>query len=398
MRKYFKMVAVLPSMFHSLIVLIRQGRLLDYFREFAGSATMARINLFCFLGSRFCKRKIGRIARRAIWNRAFNDLDFEALSWRPFEAPNWEVIERTLEQGKGVLVVTQHVGPYRRIFFEFIRRGGVINVVLADAVAQIIHRLVKDQLTRQGMHTEAASIEEKFKIINAEQAGSARKILRALRANEPVLVYTDGNTGVHGQLKANQHAVKVKFFDQWVTVRKGVCHLAYMAEAPMIPVLAKHTFSEGYSMEIGEPIRPNKTEMDRETFSKWGMQELFSLTESWIMDCPEQFEEWYRIHRWRDMTPSSELASSVIENTLTAGHHLQVDPARVWIINLHRKRLMVVRERCSIVKVGSLTESLLAELYKGTTFKRLTTQFKVSSVKSELIRLHGLQLLETASA
>ncbi|HZI87719.1 MAG TPA: hypothetical protein VFD48_12860, partial [Pyrinomonadaceae bacterium] len=93
------------------------GQLRSYFRQIRGTYTCAHMNLFLSLREPQQRRRIKQISRRNIWERVYNDLDFEALKWDPYDVVNLDALNQALEKGNGALLATQHVGPYRRIFY-----------------------------------------------------------------------------------------------------------------------------------------------------------------------------------------------------------------------------------------------------------------------------------------
>lgn len=386
------------------ITLAGQSR--SYFRQIKGTYSCAHMNLFLSLREPQQRRRIKQISRRNIWERVYNDLDFEALKWDPYDVVNLDALNQALEKGHGALLATQHVGPYRRIFYELMRRGHTVNIVLDAVLSAQIIPLIKNQLSRQNKPT--ADLEERFLVINAEKpGGSAREILRALKRNQPVIVYLDGNTGVGGQKETSQHSVIVEFFNQQIAVRKGACHLAYLAKAPIIPLFASWRDGRRPRMEFFDPIVPDSDE-DVESFCRQGMQKLYTLSERFIREQPEQFEEWFHVHRWRlpdagaqrtgDVSSLQKAYDELKQESEDGSTRYRVDQSKALVVDMGGKELLVDGERRRVLKAQPLTRVIIKELAEGRPLKKLMVQLENSysqkQVLEELTRLKSLHLLE----
>jgi lauroyl/myristoyl acyltransferase len=392
------------ALLRSLQRITLSGRSRSYFREIKGTYTCAHMNLFLSLREPQQRQRIKQIARGHIWERIYNDLDFEALNWGVFETVNLDALDQALKKGHGALLATQHIGAYRRIFYELIQRGFKVNLVLDAAVSAQGYTLIKTQLARQ--KKSLPDLESRLHIINAENPGSARQILRALKRNEAVVIYLDGNTGVGGQIETARHSVAVKFFGQQIAVRKGTCHLAYLAQAPIIPLFANWCDGRKPRMELFDPIVPDRAS-DVETFCRQGMQKLYTLSEAFIRKHPEQFEEWFHLHRWRlpeARQPAGEVSSlkeayNELKQEMADGSaRHRVDPSKALVMVVGGKELLLDSERGRVIKARPLTRAIVRELAAGCTLKRLMAQLQKSysqqEVLEELTRLRGLQLLE----
>lgn len=382
------------------------GRSGSYIREMKGNYSCAHMNLFLSLREPQQRQRIKQISRRNIWERVYNDLDFEVLKWEPYDVVNIDTLNQALEKGHGALLATQHVGPYRRLFYELIRRGHTVNIVLDAVVSAQLYPLIRNQLSRQ--NKSMPDLEERLLIINAEKpGGSAREILRALKRNQPVIIYLDGNTGVGGQKQTSQHSVTVEFFDQQIAVRKGTCHLACLANAPIIPLFASWRDGRCPTMEFFDPIVPDPDE-DVESFCRQGMQKLYTLSEQFIREYPEQFEEWFHVHRWRlpgagaqrtGDASSMKKAYEELEQELDGGScRYRVDQSKALVVDMGGKELLIDGERRRVLKARPLTRAIVKELAGGRTLNKLLAQFEKNysrnDILEELTRLRGLQLLE----
>src|SRR5690349_5788694 len=120
MSRTSKTMATGVALARSLQRITLAGRARSYLREMKGTYTCAYMNLCLSLREPQQRLRIKQISRHNIWERLYNDLDFEALGWGPFDVVNLEALQQALQKGHGALLATQHVGPYRRIFYELI--------------------------------------------------------------------------------------------------------------------------------------------------------------------------------------------------------------------------------------------------------------------------------------
>ncbi len=391
------------TLVRSLKQLIASRRLKAFFREVKGNYTLTYLNLFLCLRDVYSRRELARIARRCVWNRMYNDLDAEVLRDITYRTHNFEVIERALAEGRGALLATQHVGPYRRTFLELIRRGYKVQLVLDAAGSVKVYEQIKNYFAQ--MKTE--HLHENLQVINAEQPRSARQILRALKHNELVLIYLDGNTGVGGTEQANKHNVQVNFFGQKVSVRKGACHLAHIARSPIIPLLA--SWQNGTPViDALTPVVPRR-DVEIDDFCRAGMQALYAVSEEFIRARPEQFEEWFHLHRWLAHDAAGQKAQIDVSGLKEAYVRFQqelsegtsryrVDASKVLVLPVGAGELLVDGEHSRILKVRPVTRevvaALSAEITLGGLTKKLRGRHSTQHVLEELVRLKGLNLLE----
>lgn len=391
----------------SLQRIVASGHLPAFFREVKGSYTLTYLNLFLCLRDAYSPRQLAQLARRCVWNRIYNDFDAEVLRGLTYQTNNFEFIERALAEGRGALLATQHVGPYRWTFLELLRRGHKVQLVLDAAGSVKVYEQIKHYFALRNME----HLHERLQIINAEQPRSARQILRALKHNELVLIYLDGNTGVGGQDQANKHNVQVDFFGQRVSVRKGACHLSYLAQSPIIPLLA--SWQNGTAViDALAPVVPNR-DVEIDEFCRAGMQELFAVSEKFIRARPEQFEEWFHLHRWLAKDTNGQKARvnlddlkqayARFQHELEGGtSHYRVDSSKVIVLEVGAGELLVDGEHRRILNVRPATREVVAALSEGITLERLTKKlrgrYSTQHVLEELVRLKGLNLLECPQA
>jgi len=386
-----------------------RGRLGEYLRRFRESQAILQLNLFLALPELRGTRRLSRLARRVALRRLYNDLDFATLRWNPFEVMGLQHLESSLERGRGAIVCTQHLGPYRRIFHELLRRGHAVHLLVDAKVARSFKPQAATQLRRQGWSMER--IEQhlgELEILNAEQPGSVQQMLRALRANEMVLVYLDGNTGVSAPGEGTRrHAnnVTVGFFGHPITVRRGVCQIAHATGASLVPLFARWEAGHRPMMRFLEPVRPEPDEA-RDTFARRGMRRLFQLSERAIRRDPEQYEEWVHVHRWRSTERGSEKESARDDEDLAAARRelrevpdrrLRVDPGRAAVLQVGSREVLVDGVEGRILPADPLTVRLARRCQRTVRLEELLRSFRADEREDaldHLARLHALGVLE----
>lgn len=388
--------------------LARRRQLSTYLKTFKDSKTVILLNLFVSL-RQLEKRKLERLAWRVIGHRLYNDIDFEGLPWPRFRVVGLEHLERSLAAGRGAIVCTQHLGPYRRIFYELIQQGFYVHLLVDDKVSRSLG-MIQDRQRRYNPDAGEA-LRERLTLLNAEKPGTVRQIFEALEKNEVVLVYLDGNTGVgapgsESQVHANN--VEVEFFGQPILVRRGTCQISYHKGAPLVPLFARWEPGHRAVLDFQEPILP-QPETSVDDFCVEGMQRLFRLAEDVIRSRPEQFEEWVHLHRWRSpsaptSTPDAASLASVRER-LEAGpsagaRRYRIDSTRALMLSMGDDQILADAHHGRFLKLGRLMREVARELTREVALTRLLGKLERRYPREEILdavaQLKALDLLVEA--
>jgi len=362
--------------------LASQGRLAAYLKRQAGSTRMARINLFLCLRA-ISRQEVRGLARRASFYRVMNEVDFHRMKERPYTMKGADEIERALAAGYGAIVCTQHLGPYRRIGAQ-IARLGVPVTMLVNEQTRFSSDLARSSDDFQGVRP-----------LNVEQPGAMSEAVKCLKRNELLLVYLDGNTGTQrpgeGEVApAVANTVEIRFFGRTLRVRRGVCQMAFLGHAPLVPAFAMWGPGLERRLEIAPPLTPTEGESLAD-FSERGMQTLYRLSEEAIGQRPEQYEEWPRVHRWivaggaepRGEAPQS---SSPLDDVL--------------VVPLRGGTLVAERRSGRVFAANPPLEALVHEVQGGRTVeeatRRIGRQYGQELVEKALAQLQMLGLVEPA--
>ncbi len=176
-------------------------------------------------------------------------------------------LERALAEGRGVLVLSAHLGNFELLVRVGLRCGAPVHVVtkrFRSAVAERIWRWLR---------VGGASL------LPAE--GSGRAIVRALKRGEVVAFVLD------------QHApggVRVPFFERPASTSPDLARLAAMTGAPVVPVFTCREADGRHRVEVGAPL-----ELPPDPEDATGR--CVAVVEAAIRDHPDQ---WLWLHRrWK---------------------------------------------------------------------------------------------------
>jgi KDO2-lipid IV(A) lauroyltransferase len=247
--------------------------------------TVAEKNLRNAYGDELSEPQIHEIIRRSYVHLASVGIDFIKLP-RIVNSNNWqnhfafeglENAQKALEEGKGALCVTGHVGNWE-----------VLGCAMAYVYNHSVHSIAK-HMENPYMDKFFTELREKNgqKIIFTENA--AREILRVLKNNQLLGILVDQH--VRG------NSILVDFFGQKASTTRSVATLSLKTGAPVIMFFARR-LEGGYRFKItvSEPLQVEKTgDIEKDIFNL--TQRCTNLVESKIRERPH---EWLWIHRrWK---------------------------------------------------------------------------------------------------
>jgi KDO2-lipid IV(A) lauroyltransferase len=247
--------------------------------------TVAEKNLRNAYGDELSEPQIHEIIRQSYLHLASVGIDFIKLpriinsnNWQNhFEFEGLENAQKALEEGKGALCVTGHVGNWE-----------VLGCAMAYVYNHSVHSIAK-HMENPYMDKFFTQLREKNgqKIIFTENA--AREILRVLKNNQLLGILVDQH--VRG------NSILVDFFGQKASTTRSVATLSLKTGAPVIMFFARR-LEGGYKFKItvSEPLQVEKTgDMEKDIFNL--TQRCTNLVESKIRERPH---EWLWIHRrWK---------------------------------------------------------------------------------------------------
>lgn len=148
------------------------------------------------------------------------------------------VLRDALGKGRGVVLVTAHVGPWdvaARLLCARVAADVVIAMrPEADAAARALHDAVRERTGVRVLHV-------------GEHPLDALPLLRHLKAGGIVAVQLDRGA-------PSARVLDVDLFERRSSLPEGPFRLAALARAPVVPVFARRAGHFDYALSIAEPI------------------------------------------------------------------------------------------------------------------------------------------------
>ncbi|OJW35491.1 MAG: hypothetical protein BGO54_04065 [Sphingobacteriales bacterium 46-32] len=200
----------------------------------------------------------------------------------------------------GAIITTFHTGSYRIINLFLAKKKIPFTLVIGNS---IIEQEGSEYIsTFRSLFNNNSS--NHFRIIDADNALSGLRMLRELKEGRILLLYLDGNSGAGIETASNENRCIIDFLGQQLYARKGIGHLAYTANVPILPIIGYRPSWDEIRLKIDAPIVPDKA-LSRENFSVAVTQYLYSQASSIIREYPEQWEAWLSLHKVAKVFPQS---------------------------------------------------------------------------------------------
>lgn len=197
------------------------------------------------------------------------------------EVHGWSIVEERLARGKGLIVVTGHLGNWELGGAYLAARGLPI-----DAVARHMNNpLFDDYLTTTRQRIGMT-------VVHDEQA--VRRVPRSLRSGRAVAFLVDqGAIGLA--------STWVPFFGRYAKTPRGPAVFALRLGAPVVFGVALRRPSGRYQLSF-EPIDVHETG-DREADVDRIVADYTAVLERWVRRAPEQYLWHHR--RWKHQRPGT---------------------------------------------------------------------------------------------
>jgi KDO2-lipid IV(A) lauroyltransferase len=215
---------------------------------------------------------------------------------------SWEYLDRAVEEGKGGVLVTGHVGCFDYIGQALASRGYKMTIVTGRTTSRFIFDGVTWLRGSRGSD-----------MVEPTPSG-VRKVVKALRRNEFAVFVTDRDFFQNGH--------DVVFMGQQTTLPPGPIRIARDTGAPVISVFSRRV-AKGHELTIGEPFRVERTS-DIKADMAAGMEQLVSVLETGILPSLDQWVMFQRVWLERQRVPvrvfpvGSPLESDLLERVATA--------------------------------------------------------------------------------
>lgn len=221
-----------------------------------------------------------RLARLAFANYARYMVDLLRMPWIDLrhledhvELVGWEHVERAGAAGKGVLMVTAHIGSWDLAGSIIASRGKTLNVLV-------------ETLRPLRWNTRVQALREKMGMRTIPIESGVREMLAALRRGETLALLVDRPVGLEGVL--------VTFFGRHTRVPGGAATLAIRTGAPIVPaIMVRHPTGRGYLACVSEPIYP-----EARSAGPLAVQRTTQRVMDWLEATVRQYpDQWYMFRR-----------------------------------------------------------------------------------------------------
>ena len=196
-----------------------------------------------------------------------------------FEFEGKEHLDAVLKKGKGAVILSAHFGNFISMFLRLIQEGYKINVVTRKA--------------RDGYFEKYISNFRNSNALNTIYADSGRqsigKSIKALRANEMLIILLDQNYGRHG-------GVFVDFFGKKAATATGPLIFSTRTQAPILPMFPVYQGNRKHKIIIEPPIK--MIQSDSEEALVENISRLTQVIERYVRKYPDQWGGWMH-KRWK---------------------------------------------------------------------------------------------------
>jgi hypothetical protein len=294
-----------------------------------------------------------------------------------------EMLAALMQQGRGLIISTFHYGPFRYILDDLMAFGfRVVFGLDADSAHSFRKRFrLIDPLNAGGESGEnpIAIGHGSVRIIDVERSQLAGvALMKALRRNEIVLLFADGNCGLDGPRGAT-NKTSLQFLNCSISVKAGISHLAAASGAPILPVYAVDRDAGAHGspdlfrgqLHCDGVITPGVfRSADRESFAAECMSTLFGRLSELILEDPTEWEGAHVFHRWRARpaaVPGKQgdhrsASATDVAACLAGGGRLRLNHTKVACIPTDEGVMLVSVKTLQVFRLARDREWLLAAL------------------------------------
>ena len=190
-----------------------------------------------------------------------------------------EHVDRALQEGNGVILVSAHFGNFPLMLLRFVQEGYTTNAIIRQTRDEEVEKYFLDLRTRLGLKT----------VYSIPRKECVETALKALRNNELVFIPLDQNFG-------SGRGVFVDFFGQKAATATGPVVLSLRTKAPIIPVFTVREKDDVHKIIIEPPLNLVYKGEDKETIQA-NIAQITGIIERYIRQYPQ---EWGWMHRrWK---------------------------------------------------------------------------------------------------
>jgi KDO2-lipid IV(A) lauroyltransferase len=193
------------------------------------------------------------------------------------------VLDGLLEQGKGIIIVSAHLGNWELGAAAVAAHGYKFNAVALEVPDKKLNNLYQYYRASRGIYP-------------IPFGRAARECIAALRRNEIV--------GVIGDRDFTTSNRTVEFFGRPARLPDGPAKLALATGAPLLPIFMVRLPDDTFAYIVEEPIWADKTQHTVDDV----MREIAAALESVIR---QHSEQWFLFHNLWDVESDRALATAI---------------------------------------------------------------------------------------
>lgn len=241
------------------------------------------------------------------------------------------LIHSLLSHGRGLIICSFRFGAIRYLPEEL----ALLGFPVLEAVNTPTYEAMQSAFASLGAFGNDTNI-RLLRTVNAEDDRCTVQLVDALKRRETIGICVEGNTGSDGPWGDTSRS-KINFLGHTILAKNGAARLAAALRAPILPVVAMKAEDASGHLFFSEPIIPpaGLKRSENEAFVSASMQSLYTLLESYVRRCPQQWEGWSALHRWRER-------DDVAANDAVSGN---VDPQQINELLLDAKAFRINRHR-----------------------------------------------------
>lgn len=220
------------------------------------------------------------------WSLRLRQKDF----FRFFRITGLQHLIQAHQRGKGVLILTGHVGNWELLTMAAAMLGYSMSAIYRPLDFKPLDRFFNSLRTRHGA-------------VLYPKKNAMRPVLRALKKGELIGILLDQNA-------RRRDGVFVDFFDRKAWTNKGLALIAQATEAPVVPLFLLRE-NHGFLVEFGPEI-PTVRTGDKNKDVESNTRQYNRAIEDVIRRYPDQ---WFWVHeRWKPRSPKTRKRINHLEN------------------------------------------------------------------------------------
>jgi KDO2-lipid IV(A) lauroyltransferase len=243
---------------------------------------------------------------------------------------------------KPTIYCSYHMGSYRLLIPYLISKHVKFTLLIDSQVAQVQGGDFAEAVRRAVARFDASA--DCCRIIDTSHSSILFSMARELKQNRSLVVFIDGNSGVHSKQGTDENLVEVDFLGQTLMARQGIARISQLTGASITPAIMHRTNLNLWEnrLKFFAPIFPT-VGLDPGAYVRRATACLYAILEEYLHEFYEQWESWgyveksLMLSRWESsqvdvamesLEPQTRLCFDTSRYSLTqpgSGEHLLFD-------------------------------------------------------------------------